>query len=78
MKNFEQILDNIFQPLFAATNDPKSYPQLHAFLQYVSDFHVHLYKQSRNTINLVEGKFVFEMDIKRTFLDGVKLISSKV
>lgn len=38
VKNFEQILDNIFQPLFAATNDPKAYPQLHAFLQYVSGF----------------------------------------
>ncbi|XP_036366732.1 AMP deaminase 2 isoform X6 [Octopus sinensis] len=38
VSNFQQILENIFEPLFAATNDPKSYPQLHAFLQYVSGF----------------------------------------
>ncbi|GAB1601989.1 AMP deaminase 2-like isoform X3 [Argonauta hians] len=36
--NFQQIIENIFEPLFAATNDPKSYPNLHAFLQYVSGF----------------------------------------
>ncbi|KIZ02127.1 AMP deaminase [Monoraphidium neglectum] len=30
--NFEQMLENIFVPLFEATVDPASHPQLHAFL----------------------------------------------
>lgn len=29
---------NIFQPLFEVTLDPKSHPQLHAFLKHVSGF----------------------------------------
>lgn len=33
--NFEQILNNIFLPLFEVTNDPKSHPELHQFLQHV-------------------------------------------
>lgn len=36
--NFEQILQNIFLPLFEATNDPKSHPELHKFLCYVTGF----------------------------------------
>lgn len=36
MTNFQEILNNIFQPLFEATNDPQSHPKLHMFLQYVS------------------------------------------
>ena len=34
--NFQEILDNIFLPLFEATNNPKSHPELHMFLQHVS------------------------------------------
>ena len=33
--NFEQLLDNIFQPLFEVTVDPNSHPQLHLFLKQV-------------------------------------------
>ena len=33
--NFEQMLVNIFWPLFEVTLDPESHPQLHIFLQQV-------------------------------------------
>lgn len=33
--NFEQLLDNIFTPLFEVTIDPNSHPQLHLFLKQV-------------------------------------------
>lgn len=35
MKNFQQMLDNIFAPLFEVTVDPSSHPKLHTFLQMV-------------------------------------------
>lgn len=35
IENFEQLLDNIFHPLFEVTRDPNSRPQLHLFLQNV-------------------------------------------
>ena len=35
MKNFQQMLDNIFKPLFEVTVDPSSHPKLHTFLQMV-------------------------------------------
>lgn len=35
INNFQEILNNIFLPLFEATNNPKSHPELHMFLQYV-------------------------------------------
>ncbi|XP_063222825.1 AMP deaminase 2 isoform X2 [Bacillus rossius redtenbacheri] len=38
MRNFQELLTNIFQPLFEVTNDPKSHPELHMFLQYVIGF----------------------------------------
>ena len=31
--NFEQLLDNVFMPLFEVTVDPNSHPQLHLFLK---------------------------------------------
>lgn len=37
VNSFQDILLNIFEPLFEVTNDPKSHPELHAFLQHVSD-----------------------------------------
>ncbi|XP_074603658.1 AMP deaminase 2-like isoform X2 [Brevipalpus obovatus] len=36
--NFQEILRNVFFPLFEATNDPSSHPELHKFLQYVTGF----------------------------------------
>lgn len=33
--NFEQLLDNIFMPLFEVTVDPNSHRQLHLFLKQV-------------------------------------------
>jgi AMP deaminase len=35
MTSFEQIIKNIFQPLFEVTKDPTSHPKLHIFLQRV-------------------------------------------
>lgn len=34
--NFEEIILNIFEPLFEVTNDPSSHPNLHKFLHYVT------------------------------------------
>ncbi|XP_055633394.1 AMP deaminase 2 isoform X3 [Toxorhynchites rutilus septentrionalis] len=38
MTSFQQILDNVFKPLFDATNNPSQHPELHKFLQYVIGF----------------------------------------
>lgn len=35
METFEQIIKNIFEPLFEVTKDPQSHPKLHVFLQRV-------------------------------------------
>lgn len=35
IETFEQMLDNIFTPLFEVTKDPTSHPQLHLFLKQV-------------------------------------------
>ena len=36
VNNFEELIINLFEPLFEVTNDPSSHPELHSFLQYVS------------------------------------------
>jgi len=38
VQNFEEMLDNIFRPLFEVTVDPSSHPDLHLFLQLVVSF----------------------------------------
>nr|BAN21155.1 AMP deaminase [Riptortus pedestris] len=38
MTDFQEFLNNIFLPLFEATNDANSHPNLHRFLQYVIGF----------------------------------------
>ncbi|XP_077297777.1 AMP deaminase isoform X3 [Arctopsyche grandis] len=38
MNNFQEIISNIFLPLFEATNDPEGHPELNKFLQYVIGF----------------------------------------
>ncbi|PTU23759.1 hypothetical protein P175DRAFT_0429994 [Aspergillus ochraceoroseus IBT 24754] len=38
MENFEQVITNVFQPLFEVTKDPNSHPKLHIFLQRVVGF----------------------------------------
>ncbi|KAJ7953738.1 AMP deaminase [Quillaja saponaria] len=38
--SFQTILDNVFIPLFEATVDPKSHPQLHLFLMQVVGFDI--------------------------------------
>ena len=38
MNNFEEVIVNVFQPLFEVTRDPSSHPELHIFLQRVIGF----------------------------------------
>lgn len=38
MENFEQVVRNIFEPLFEVTKDPSSHPKLHIFLHRVIGF----------------------------------------
>lgn len=38
MENFQQVIVNVFQPLFEVTRDPTSHPKLHIFLQRVIGF----------------------------------------
>ena len=38
VENFEQIIANVFKPLFEVTRDPSSHPKLHVFLQRVIGF----------------------------------------
>lgn len=37
-QNFQQVVINLFQPLFEVTKDPSSHPKLHVFLQRVIGF----------------------------------------
>jgi AMP deaminase len=38
IESFQNIIDNIFRPIFEATNNPSQHPELHKFLQYVVGF----------------------------------------
>jgi AMP deaminase len=38
MHDFEEVVRNVFQPLFEVTKDPSSHPKLHVFLQRVIGF----------------------------------------
>lgn len=38
LDNFEQLISNLFKPLFEVTQDPASHPKLHIFLQRVIGF----------------------------------------
>mgnify|MGYP001806577641 CR=1 FL=1 len=38
IENFQQMLDNIFEPLFEVTADPSTHPQLHVLLKHVSGY----------------------------------------
>ncbi|CAH0550694.1 unnamed protein product [Brassicogethes aeneus] len=38
LSNFQEVVDNIFVPLFEVTAKPRSHPELHNFLQYVIGF----------------------------------------
>ena len=38
MTNFEQVIINVFRPLFEVSQDPSSHPELHIFLQRVIGF----------------------------------------
>ncbi|CAG5119398.1 unnamed protein product [Candidula unifasciata] len=37
-ESFQDFITNIFQPLFEVTNDPRSHPELHSFLNHISGF----------------------------------------
>ncbi|KAL7414079.1 AMP deaminase [Mrakia frigida] len=38
IENFQDIIRNLFEPLFEVTKDPKSHPELHIFLQRIIGF----------------------------------------
>ncbi|CAG8722648.1 15614_t:CDS:2, partial [Dentiscutata heterogama] len=38
VENFEDIIKNLFEPLYEVTKDPRSHPELHVFLQRVVGF----------------------------------------
>uniref|UniRef100_A0A8C6TTJ3 AMP deaminase n=1 Tax=Neogobius melanostomus TaxID=47308 RepID=A0A8C6TTJ3_9GOBI len=38
LSNFQEMLENIFMPLFEVTVDPRSHPELHLFLEHVVGF----------------------------------------
>jgi len=38
INNFQQLIDNLFLPLFNATNNPEEHPELHWFLQHLVGF----------------------------------------
>ncbi|XP_076066304.1 AMP deaminase isoform X3 [Oratosquilla oratoria] len=38
LQNFGQVIENLFKPLFEATLNPSSHPEINAFLQYVVGF----------------------------------------
>lgn len=38
LNNFQEMIDNIFKPLFEVTVDPSSHPKLHIFLQHMIGF----------------------------------------
>ena len=40
VQNFEELLDNVFRPLFEVTSDPASHPKLHIMLQRVVGFDI--------------------------------------
>ena len=51
MQSFQEFLDNLFLPLFEATNNPQSHPKLSIFLEHVS--HVTLaWSARRHTVFL--------------------------
>lgn len=39
LANFQEMLENIFLPLFEATVHPASHPELHLFLEHVRGWH---------------------------------------
>lgn len=39
LANFQEMLENIFIPLFEVSIDPGSHPELHLFLEHVSHQH---------------------------------------
>ncbi|XP_046442028.1 AMP deaminase 2-like isoform X9 [Daphnia pulex] len=38
ISNFQQLIDNLFLPLFEATNNPEAHPELHCFLKQLVGF----------------------------------------
>ena len=40
ISNFEELLNNIFKPLFEVSMDPSSHPDLHTFLKQVVGFDI--------------------------------------
>ena len=50
VQNFQDMLTNLFQPLFEVTNAPASHPAPHRFTQYVVGWDSTLLKMSQSLI----------------------------
>ncbi len=53
LSNFQQMLENIFLPLFEVTINPSSHPQLHLFLEHVSHINIKLNKTYYINMNII-------------------------
>ena len=60
--SFQNILDNIFIPLFEATVDPDSHPQLHVFLKQVcyqpKESSIYLTRASQSVYTKIVSEYV--------------------
>lgn len=61
MTSFEQIIKNLFQPLYEVTKDPTSHPKLHIFLQRVIGF------DSVDDESKVERRFTKKFPVPRVW-----------
>lgn len=68
--SFQNILDNIFLPLFEVTVDPGSHPQLHVFLKQVHALTSIFPVSTVTMLSFMAAKFrgvysvqIFELDI---------------
>ncbi|KAK3995391.1 hypothetical protein QBC44DRAFT_25057 [Cladorrhinum sp. PSN332] len=61
MSSFEQVIKNLFQPLYEVTKDPTSHPKLHVFLQRVIGF------DSVDDESKVERRFTKKFPVPRVW-----------
>jgi len=51
VNSFEDVLNNIFQPLFEATVDPQRHPKVHKLLRHISGFDLSGYSETEVTLD---------------------------
>lgn len=57
--NFQEMLENIFMPLFEVTINPRSHPELHLFLDHVSIRLQNIKLSHRKALMLPCSQFIF-------------------